>query len=53
MAEDKLHPELERRLRLLEEPRNQGQDYDGLAWMALIGLGIVLPVIALLVGRLV
>ncbi|WP_413870521.1 hypothetical protein [Albidovulum sp.] len=51
MAQEKLHPELERRLRLLEEPKNQGQDYDGLAWMALIGLGVVLPVIALLIGR--
>lgn len=51
MAQEKLHPELERRLRLLEEPQNQGQDYDGLAWAALIGLGIVLPVIALLIGR--
>ncbi|MEI2806320.1 hypothetical protein [Albidovulum sp.] len=51
MAQEKLHPELERRLQLLEEPQNQGQDYDGLAWLALIGLGIVLPVIALLIGR--
>lgn len=51
MAEERLHPELERRLGLLEEPQNQGRDYDGLAWAALIGLGVVLPVIALLIGR--
>ncbi len=51
MAREKLHPELERRLRLLEDPQNQGKDYDSLAWVVLIGLGIVLPVIALLIGR--
>jgi hypothetical protein len=51
MAREKLHPELERRLRLLEDPKNQGQDYDGLAWVVLIGLGVALPVIALLIGR--
>ena len=51
MIQEKLPPELERRIQLLEDPTNQGQDYDGMAWAALIGLGIILPVIALLIGR--
>jgi hypothetical protein len=51
MSEQKFPPELERRIRLLEDPANQGQDYDGMAWAALIGFGIVLPIIALLIGR--
>ena len=51
MIEDKLPPELERRIRLLEDPANQGQDYDGMAWAALIGLGVILPILALLIGR--
>ncbi len=51
MGHETLPPELERRIRLLEDPSNQGQDYDGAAWAALIVLGIILPVIALLIGR--
>jgi len=47
----KMHPELERRLKLLEKPQNQGHDFDGLAWVALIGLGVVLPIIAIVIGR--
>lgn len=50
MAEERLHPELERRLRLLEDPKNQGRDYDGAAWAALFGLGVALPILALIVG---
>ncbi|WP_162911354.1 hypothetical protein [Shinella zoogloeoides] len=52
MAEERLQPELERRLRLLEDPRNQGEDFDGVAWAALIGLGVLLPILALLIGRM-
>ncbi|MEO6607788.1 MAG: hypothetical protein ABIN69_04900 [Aestuariivirga sp.] len=48
---EKLHPELERRLTLLENPKNQGEDYDATAWVVLIGLGVVLPIIALWLGR--
>jgi hypothetical protein len=46
-----LHPELERRVALLEKPENQGEDYDATAWVILIGLGVVLPIIALMLGR--
>lgn len=52
MAEERQQPELERRLQLLEDPRNQGQDFDRTAWAALIGLGVVLPILALIIGRL-
>ena len=51
MAQEHLPLELERRIRLLEDPANQGEDYDGAAWVALIGLGILLPIIAILIGR--
>lgn len=51
MIREKLPAELERRIQLLEDPSNQGQDYDAAAWAALIGLGIILPIIALLLGR--
>jgi hypothetical protein len=46
-----LHPELERRVALLEKPETQGEDDDAMAWVILIGLGVVLPIIALMLGR--
>ena len=52
MAEERQLPELERRLQLLEDPRNQGHDFDHSAWAALIGFGVVLPILALIIGRL-
>ena len=51
MAKKELHPELERRIALLENPKNQGEEYDATAWLILIGLGVVLPIIALWLGR--
>lgn len=51
MVQQKLHPELERRLALLEQDQNQGADYDGSAWLVLVGLGIVLPIVALWLAR--
>lgn len=51
MATGRLDPELERRVALLEKPENQGKDYDAAAWLALILLGIALPLIALFIGR--
>lgn len=47
---EKLHPELERRLTLLEDPLNQGRDFDGLAYLVLIGLGVLVPVVAIFIG---
>ena len=35
--------ELERRIRLLEDPSNQGAEFDTASWIWLIVLGIVLP----------
>lgn len=42
--------ELERRLRLLENPAEQGEDFDGMSWFWLMLLGVVLPIIALVAG---
>jgi hypothetical protein len=42
--------ELERRLRLLENPAEQGEDFDGASWFWLLLLGVILPIIALVVG---
>lgn len=51
MADQRLHPELERRVALLENPENQGEDYDATAWLILIGLGVLLPIVVLWMGR--
>ncbi len=50
MAVEKLNPELERRLKALENPAEQGEDYDAVSWFWLLFLGVVLPVIALIWG---
>lgn len=50
MATSDLNPELERRLKALEDPAQQGQDYDATSWFWLLVLGIVLPVIVLIWG---
>ncbi|MBK5356455.1 hypothetical protein JFU37_28800 [Pseudomonas sp. TH41] len=42
--------ELERRLRLLENPAEQGEDFDATSWFWLLLLGVVLPIIALIAG---
>jgi hypothetical protein len=46
-----LHPELERRVLLLEDPANQGADFDAGSWFWLIVLGIVVPIAAIAVGE--
>jgi hypothetical protein len=46
-----LHPELERRVRLLEDPSNQGADFDASSWFWLIVLGIVVPIAAITLGE--
>lgn len=46
-----LPPELERRIALLEKSENQGEDYDAVAWLVLIALGILVPIACLIIGR--
>ena len=50
MANEGIPAELERRIQLLENPANQGEDFDGFSWFWLIALGVVLPVAALIIG---
>lgn len=50
MANDGIPAELERRIRLLENPANQGADFDGASWFWLILLGLALPIVALIIG---
>lgn len=50
MATEGIPAELERRISLLENPANQGEDFDGGSWFWLLALGLVLPVIILIVG---
>jgi hypothetical protein len=42
--------ELERRIKLLENPANQGEDFDSTSWFWLIVLGVGLPIVALVIG---
>jgi hypothetical protein len=50
MATQQIPAELERRIRALETPAGQGEDFDGSSWFWLIVLGIALPVLALILG---
>jgi hypothetical protein len=50
MSTKELHPELERRIRALESPGGQGEDFDGVSWFWLLFLGVALPVVALILG---
>ncbi len=50
MANDAIPAELERRIKLLENPANQGEDFDGASWFWLITLGLVRPIVALIIG---
>jgi hypothetical protein len=52
MAIESIPAELERRLRLLENPANQGEDFDGSSWFWLLALGLALPVAILIIGWL-
>ncbi|HEX9447360.1 MAG TPA: hypothetical protein VF920_05245 [Dongiaceae bacterium] len=45
-----LSPELERRVAVLEDPAQQGADFDGSSWFWLILLGIVGPLALLVWG---
>ncbi|WP_161777462.1 MULTISPECIES: hypothetical protein [unclassified Mesorhizobium] len=52
MRTENLEPELERRLAVIEAQDGLGADFDLMAWIALIALGVVLPAIVLLLGGL-
>jgi len=47
---EELPPELQRRIRSLENPAEQGRDFDRVSWAWLILLGVVTPVLLLLWG---
>jgi hypothetical protein len=42
--------ELERRIRALEDPAGQSDDFDGVSWAWLLALGVILPIVALIVA---
>jgi hypothetical protein len=50
MASEGIPAELERRISLLENPANQGEDFDGSSWFWLLLLGLALPVVILIIG---
>lgn len=50
MAQEALHPELERRLAVLEKPENQGTGFGVIDWVWLVVLGMVGPALLLLWG---
>lgn len=45
-----LPPELERRIKELEDPANQGEGFTSLDWGLLALTGIILPVVLLIWG---
>lgn len=45
-----LPPELEARIRVLEDPAQQGADFDRSTWFWLVVLGLVVPVLAVAWG---
>ncbi|MDQ0332957.1 hypothetical protein QFZ88_005339 [Mesorhizobium sp. YL-MeA3-2017] len=42
--------ELERRIRVLETPGEEGEDFDASSWFWLLVLGLVLPIAVLVLG---
>jgi hypothetical protein len=50
MAQETLHPELERRIAVLEKPENQGAGFGRIDWVWLAVLGVVGPVLLLMWG---
>jgi len=49
MADD-LPPELQERITALEDPARQGSDFDGVSWVWLILLGVIVPLALLVWG---
>lgn len=50
MTQEALHPELERRLAVLEKPENQGASFGAIDWVWLAVLGAVGPALLLMWG---
>jgi hypothetical protein len=50
MGTQNIPAELERRIKALESPSGQGEDFDGSSWFWLLFLGVALPVLALIIG---
>ena len=50
MATQALHPELERRIRALEQETNQGEGFTGTDWLWLALLGVIGPAAILFWG---
>ncbi len=50
MAEQVLPEELERRIRIYEDPANDPGGFKGADWAVIIGTGIVLPTACILIG---
>lgn len=50
MATPQIPAELERRIRALETPAGQGDDFDAASWFWLVILGVALPILALVLG---
>lgn len=50
MAQDALHPELERRIAELEQEKNQGAGFTGIDWFWLLALGVIGPALLLAWG---
>ncbi|MDB6086797.1 MAG: hypothetical protein JWN43_4678 [Gammaproteobacteria bacterium] len=47
---DALPAELERRIAILEDPANQGAEFDASSWMWLVVLGLLIPIAILIWG---
>jgi hypothetical protein len=47
---DALPAELERRIAILEDPANQGAEFDASSWMWLLVLGLLMPIAILVWG---
>lgn len=45
-----LHPELERRIRALENVSEQGAGFTAQDWVWLIALGVIIPIVVLVAG---
>lgn len=50
MANEQLPAELERRIKELENPANQGEGFTGTDWLWLALLGVIGPVLLLIWG---